>query len=195
MCAQGIAVVHHPLPVLSLQRQGNPTALMEISLINGPVYQLIYHHIQFFLPIRISVDQFQAVLVDSFQIHHQILPVHIDAHFRINGHVNRAASPIPRLKHGSRCQHQAGSSRGQGINPSASLSLFIPPGLRYLHLHKIRHHLPRLIVQVGGFQKTSILAQDDCIGEMAFHYHIFHAGRPPFRTCLRWPRMISYPLV
>ena len=69
------------------------------------------------------------------------------------------------------------------------------PGRPFFHKDRITDLLPYLVVEIGCFEKTSLLVKKNGITGVAFHNNITHFSVTPFITCFKCPLMISYPFV
>ena len=161
---------------------------------NGPVNQLICHSNFVFAFSVIAFQQSFTVFVDSLQPGDAALTVQVHLNLRVDGKIDgRVGDNVILIIIETNQQQEAGCRRSHtAAGPAHQIPLF---RRFFLHQNRIVYDLSCFIMKVGRFQKTAFFVQKDCIAGVAFHNHIIHHTATPFITCVKCPRIISYPLV
>ena len=181
-----------PFLVFGVHRERDAAAVLQISLLDGAVGQIVGHRLHRLAERAVSLDQLPAVLVQALQAHHVAGAVHPHHHVGIDLHAHGAVGGQQQAAR-HRDDQRTGCRRGQRDDPLPHPQR----GFGRRELHHAVHRLPHLIPEVGHLEKPALAVQDHGVAQAAFHHQIFHCLSPPLISDIwpRCPRMISNPLV
>ena len=174
--------------------EGDLAAFRQEAHVDGPFNQIIRNRESVFSFIFIILQQRGAVLVDSLQPDDRALPVQIHLHLRVDGKVDGGVGGerAPVVVQADQQQEAGGDGGETAARPAQSVSLL---HRLFSHQNRFAYRLPCFIMEVRRFYEPALFVQKDSVAGVAFHHYIFHHTATPFITCVRCPRMISYPLV
>ena len=158
-----------PGAVLRIGEEGNLTAVSQKTKFYRAVSKLVDDGILVLPAVFIVVDQNFSVVIYAVEVKHPAGTAQGHLNIRIDLHLERAVrdEEILVFIHTEDCDAEAGCQAGCKADHPAHLFLSV---LRIFQWKDLFNNFANLIADIGSFDETAFIVQEDGIGAMHFHY-------------------------